>query len=256
MNMKHLSIISLLFVVSILVAGCSPAEDISPSTRLVGHWEAAPEREDSSGEIYLGELSSDGKGKLYLTYDFVNYCERTYEIISENEDTYTVRFYKEYTPKYEDYSFEFNDDVSIKWEDVDGELIGYFTYIDSETEPDNLNLLGENENEYLTTTSLTGHWVHINEADGKIDETWHAYFGRVDDDGEGVYYASGEENPPGKYIFKIVREDGRDYDLQFKPECGGDYLLHWEVSEDGQRLKLSWEDNREMFKYIDANTEP
>ena len=208
MNKKHLSIISVLFVVSILVAGCSPAGDESPSTRLVGHWEAAFEREGYPGEIYLGELSTDGKGKLYTTYDFVNYCERTYEIISENGDTYTVRFYKEYTPKYKDYSFEFNDDGSIKWEDVDGELIGGFTYIDSETEPDNLSVLEEKENEYLTTTSLTGHWVNFNEMSGRINENWHAYFGRVDDDGKGVYYASGEENPGEKYTFKIISIKG------------------------------------------------
>ena len=257
MNKNHLHIISILFVVSILVAGCSPAGDLSPSTRLVGHWEAASEREDSPEEIYLGELSSDGKGKVYLSYDFVNYCERTYEIISENEDTYAVRFYKDYTSKYEDYSVEFRDDGFFKWEDIDGELIGEFTSVDSETEPDNLNTLADKENEYLTTNSLTGHWVHINERDGKIDENYHAYFGRVDDEGEGVFYASGEESPTEKFSFKIVSEDGRDYDLQFKSECGGDdAILHWEVSKDGQRLKLIWVDARDLFKYIDSNTEP
>ena len=110
MNKRHLSIISLLFVVSILVAGCSPAEDKSPSTRLVGHWEAPYVGEDLPREIYLGELSTDGKGKLYMTEDLVNFCERTYEILSENIDTYTVRFYREYTTNHEDYSIELKDE--------------------------------------------------------------------------------------------------------------------------------------------------
>ena len=257
MNKKHLSIISILFVLSILVAGCSPAGDLSPSTRLVGHWEAAYEREGSPDEIYLGELSSDGKGKVYLTYDFVNYCERAYEIISENEDTYTVRFYREDSSKYVDDSVEFRDDGFFRWKDGDGELIGEFTYIDSETELDNFSPLAENEIEYLTTTSLTGHWVHINEADGKIDETWHVYFGRINDDGEGIYYESGEEYLDLKWTFKIVHEDGRDYDLQSKFECGGwDMSERWEVSEDGQNLKLFLGDEIFRFKYIDSNTEP
>ena len=104
MNNKQLSIISVLFVLSVLVAGCRPAEDTSPSTRLVGHWEAPYEGEDLPREIYLGELSTDGEGKLYMTSDFANFCERTYEIISEDEDTYNIRFYKDYTSNYEDYS--------------------------------------------------------------------------------------------------------------------------------------------------------
>ena len=257
MNMKHLSIISLLFVASIMVAGCSPAEDISPSTRLVGHWEAAYEREGYPGEIYLGELSSDGKGKFYMTFDFENYCERTYEIISENEDTYTVRFYRGDSSKYVDDSVEFRDDGFFRWKDVDGELIGEFTYIDPETELEDFIPLAENENEYLTTTSLTGHWVHINEEDGKIDESWNVYFGRINDDGEGIYYESGEEYLDLKWTFKIVREDGRDYDLQSKYECGGwDLSERWEVSEDGQNLKLFLGDEIFRFKYIDSNTEP
>ncbi len=255
MNKKHLSVISLLFVVSILVAGCSPAEDISPSSRLVGHWEAAYERDGFLGEIYLGELSTDGKGKLYITYDYENYCERTYEIISENEDTYTVRFYKEYTPKYEDYSFEFRDDSFIRWIDEDGEVIKEFTYIDSETEPDNLSTLAEKENEYLTTTSLTGHWSPIK--DGKIDESWNVYFGRINDDGEGIYYESGEDSPDYKWTFKIVSEDGRAYDLQTTNECGGyGFSDRWEVSEDGQNLTNPQPDRIVQFNYIDSKTEP
>ena len=255
MNKKHLSIISLLFVLSILVAGCSPAEETSPSSRLVGHWEAASEREDSPEEIYLGELSTDGEGKLYMTSDIANFCERTYEIISEDEDTYNIRFYKDYTSNYEDYSIEFKDEGFIL--SYDGELFGDFTYVDSETEPDNLSTLAEKENEYLTTTSLTGHWGHIPEADGNSDENWHVYFGRINDDGEGIYYESGEEYLDLKWTFKIVREDGRDYDLQSKYECGGwDLSERWEVSEDGQNLKLFLGDEIFRFKYIDSNTEP
>jgi len=257
MNMKHLSIISLLFVVSILVAGCSPAEDISPSTRLVGHWEAAYEREGYPGEIYLGELSSDGKGKFYMTFDFENFCERTYEIISENEDTYAVRFYSEYTSEYGDNSFEFRDESFIRWNDEDGDLIGEFTYVDSETEPDDFGPLAEKENEYLTTTPLTGHWSPIIEEDGKIDESWNIYFGRINEEGEGIFYEGGEGGSDNKWAFKIMSEDGRDYDIQTTYECGGyEFLEHWELSEDGQDLTWFQEDRTVRFKYIDANTEP
>jgi len=255
MNMKHLSIISLLFVVSIMVAGCSPAEDISPSTRLVGHWEAPYEGEDLPREIYLGELSPDGKGKLYMTSDFVNFCERTYEILSDDEEIYTVRLFKEYTPNFADYSIEFRDDGFIM--SYDDELIGEFMYVDTETEPDNFSPLAEKENEYQTTTSLTGHWGHIPEAGGYFDENFHVYFGRINDDGEGIYYESGEEYLDLKWTFKIVHEDGRDYDLQSKFECGGwDLSERWEVSEDGQNLKLFLGDEIFRFKYIDSNTEP
>lgn len=256
MDKKHLSIISLLFVVSILVAGCSPADDTSPSSRLVGHWEAAYEREGYPGEIYLGELSTDGKGKLYTTYDFENYCERTYEILSENEDTYSVRFYREYTSEYEDNSFEFRDESFIRWKDEDGELIGEFTNVDSETKPKNFRPLGEKENEYLTTTPLTGHWSPIME-DGKIDDTWHVYFGRINDVGEGIFYEGGEGGYDLKWAFKIISEDGREYDLMTTYECGGyEFSDHWQLSEDGQNLTWFQEDRIVQFKYIDSNTEP
>jgi len=257
MNKKHLSIISILFIFSILVAGCNPAGDQSPSSRLVGHWEAAYERDGFLGEIYLGELSTDGKGKFYLTFDYTNYCGNTYEIITENEDTYTVRFYKEYTPKYEDYSFEFRDDSFIRWKDKDGDLIKEFTYIDAETEPDNFGPLAEKENEYLTATSLTGHWILINEADGEIDENWHVYFGRINDDGEGIYYDGGADSPDYKWTYKIVNQDGNNYDIQATYECGGyEFLERWEVSEDGQNLNFIGDDEIFRFKYIDSNTEP
>jgi hypothetical protein len=254
MDKNNLSIISLLFVVSILVAGCSPADDISPSSRLVGHWEAAYEREGYPGEIYLGELSTDGKGKLYTTYDFENYCERTYEVISEDEDTYTVRFYKGYTTKYADFSFQFMDDgFTLSY---DGELLGEFTYVDSETEPEALSTLAEKEAEYLTTTPLTGHWSPIKE-DGNIDETWHVYFGKINDDGEGIFYEGGEGGTDNKWAFKIISEDGRDYEIQTTYECGG-YVFSepWQLSEDGQNLTWFQEERTVQFQYIDSKTEP
>jgi hypothetical protein len=257
MNKKQLSIISVVFVLSILVAGCSPDEEISPSSRLVGHWEAAYERDGTLGEIYLGQLSTDGKGKLYMTFDYANYCERTYEIISENEDTYTVRFFRDYTPKYEDFSFEFRDDSFMRWKDKDGDLIKEFTYIDSETEPDNLSTLAEKENEYPITTSLTGHWIPINEADGEIDESWHVYFGRINEDGEGIYYEIGEDSPDFKLTYKIVNQDGKNYDLQTTLECGGyEFSDRLEVSDDGQILTSPQEDRVVRLKYIDSKTEP
>jgi hypothetical protein len=257
MSKKLFPFIHVLFVASILIAGCSPAADESPSSRLVGHWEAAYEREGSPEAIYLGELSSDGKGKVYLSYDLVNYCERSYEIISEDEDTYTVRFYRGDSPRYAEESVEFRDDRFIRWKYLDGELIGEFTYVDSETELEDLGPLAENGNDYLTITPLTGHWVLINDADGKIDDSWNVYFGRINDDGEGVYYESGEGTPDLKWTFKIISEDGRDYDLQSKFECGGwDMSERWEVSEDGQNLKLFLGDEIYQFKYVDSNTEP
>ena len=256
MNKKQLSIISVVFVLSILVAGCSPAEEISPSSRLVGHWEAAYERTGYPEEIYLGEISTDGKGKLYMTYDSETFCERTYEVISENEDTYSVRFFREYTPEYEDFSFKFRDDSSVQWNDEEGELIGDFTYGYTETEPDNFRPLAEKEDEYLTATPLTGHWSPITE-DGKIDETWHVYFGRINDDGEGISYESGEGGYDLKWAFKIISEDGRDYEIQTTYECGG-YVFSepWQLSEDGQNLTWFQEERTVQFQYIDSKTEP
>ena len=254
MNKKHLSIISLLFVVFILVARCSPAGEVSPTSRLVGHWEAPYAGEDLPREIFLGELSNDGKGKLYLTNDFANYCERTYEVVSEDEGTYTVRFNKGYTSQFQDYSFDFVDD-SLNMSS-DGELLGEFKYVDSETEPEALSTLAENEAEYLVTTPLTGHWGHIPEPDGSIDENWHIYFGKINNDGEGIHYISFEPNA-SKYTFKIVREDGGDYDLRVQHECGGpEDFGHLEVSEDGKNLNWVMIDEIFRFEYIDSNTEP
>ena len=254
MNKKHLSIISVVFVLSILISGCNPAGEQSPSSRLVGHWEAPYEGEDLPREIYLGELSTDGEGKLYMTSDFANFCERTYEIISEDEDLFTVRFHNDYSSNYEDYSIEFRDEGFILL--YDGELMGEFTYVDTETEPDNYSPLAEKEDEYLTTTSITGHWGYIPEAGSQFDENLHVYFGRINDDGEGIHYLS-IDNDPSKYSFKIVREDGGNYDLQVQYECGGpDDISRWEVSEDGKNLNLFLEDEIFRFQYIDSKTEP
>ena len=247
MNKKQLSIISVVFVLSILVVGCNPAGDQSPSSRLVGHWEAPYETEDLPREIFLGELSTDGEGKLYMTSDFVNFCERTYEIISEDEDTYNIRFYRDYTSNYEDYSIEFRDEGFILL--YDGEFFGDFTYVDTETEPDNFSTLAT-ENEYLTTTSITGHWGYIPEADSQFDENLLVYFGRINNDGEGIHYLS-IDNDPSKYSFKIIREDGGDYDLRIQHECGGsDDISRWEVSEDRQNLNLFLEDEIPEFEFF------
>jgi len=138
----------------------------------------------------------------------------------------------------------------------DDELIGEFTYVDTETEPDNFSPLAEKENEYQTTTSLTGHWGHIPEAGGYFDENFHVYFGRINDDGEGIHYDSVDKDP-SKFTFNIVREDGSVYDIQLTGECGGTGGIHrWEVSEDGQNLNLIVEGEIYRFKYIDSNTEP
>ena len=63
MNKKHLSIISILFVLSILVAGCNPARDLStPSTRLVGHWKGGKQ---GDLEVYIGKFDQNGNSRSF-----------------------------------------------------------------------------------------------------------------------------------------------------------------------------------------------
>ena len=128
MNTKHLSIIALMLVISLMVAGCGSGGDIS--TRIVGHWGYYVEGEsDPLYELYFGEFDEEGVSLCFYIED--GYPGKfSCTILEENASSLKLRARLLSAGMSEDATVLISEDGQrLTWnEDV-------LQYIDSKTEP-------------------------------------------------------------------------------------------------------------------------
>jgi hypothetical protein len=128
MQKKHLSIITLILVISFMVAACNSGGGIS--TRIVGHWGYYEEGESNLlYELYFGEFDEEGVSLCFYK-DNEEQAKFSCTILEENSSSMELRVRLLSAGLSEDATVSISEDGQrLTWnEDV-------LQYIDSETEP-------------------------------------------------------------------------------------------------------------------------
>ena len=126
-----MSIIALKLAAIILIAGCSPARDLSaPSTIIVGHRGYYDEgASDPQYELYFGSFDESGVAQCFYS-DEEGVVLHTCKIIEEKDDRLRIAVSSEENEGEDKYYF---------WPAKDGQTLKWFEevlqYIDSNTEP-------------------------------------------------------------------------------------------------------------------------